>query len=469
MLQANRLLVALTVCLGLIAACTGGAEQGVEEPAVPSTDPPATTAPGTGGTDAGDDGTAPGPPSRSDEEVDERLAALGGTLAVGNGPELSIVRPDGEGELLLDGSASVVAAQPTWSHDGSVLAWSSLSVDRQAVLTQEFGSDGLPSGPPDLADAPGTPVFYLQWSEADDRLAYLRSAPAGVGVEAGLVDPGSPVDPLAQGAPFFIAWSPLPDRLLAHVGDATIDAFDSGDPEQGFRTVAPSGGGFSAPAWVDPGRALIVADGALSLLDVDTGSLQVIEPVGATVGFVLSPDRNLVAYQVDGAGEGLAVVGTVGEGVDPVQRPEGGLIVLDLTTRERRVVTPEAALAWEWSPDGSRLAWLSVRFEQRPAGQWHFWSADGSQPTTGRTPEFVPTRKYAQVYLPFFAQYAQSVTGWAPDSSAFAFAGAVGGLQGIWVQLVDEVAEPHRAASGDFVTWGSGEPLPASGGGASAA
>jgi TolB protein len=73
------------------------------------------------------------------------------------------------------------------------------------------------------------------------------------------------------------------------------------------------------------------------------------------------------------------------------------------------------------------------------------------------------------VYLPFFAQYTQSVTGWAPDSTAFAFAGGIDGVRGVWVQLLDEAVRPHRVALGDFVTWGPGEPLPAAGGGVSAA
>ncbi len=417
----------------------------------------------SGGQDDNSGGPDPITPSISDEELTERLADLGGRLAIGDGPAIAVARPDGARLDVLDGSESVVAGQPTWSHDGERLAWSSISPDRQLVQVQNFGDDGEPSGEPERANAEGPPAFYLQWTEDDQRLAYLRNAPGGSEVEVGVVDPGLPIEPLGRGAPFYISWSPGPDRLLGHVGSSSIDRYDpEADGDPGFVPVLPVSGGFSAPAWVDDQRALIVADDQLAYLDVERGGVEPIVDLGGPVRFVLSPDRTKVAYQVTGGEPGPSLI-TLDGSTSTIQNGRPGLVVLDLATLDQQVVTTELAAAWEWSPDSGLLAWLGVEVEnRRPVGRWNFWS-DGAGPPTERSPEFVITRKYGQVYLPFFAQYTQSVTGWSPDSSAFALAGTIDGEGGVWIQLVTETVEPRRVASGDFVTWGPGRPPPPDG------
>ena len=57
--------------------------------------------------------------------------------------------------------------------------------------------------------------------------------------------------------------------------------------------------------------------------------------------------------------------------------------------------------------------------------------------------------------VPFFDQYAQSMTLWSPDGSAFAFPGVVDGEDGIWVQELAG-ADPRRIAGGSWVAWSSG-------------
>lgn len=450
----------------MIVGCSGNSGDGdrAEPPTEDATDE---AAPDSGRADVSPDLEGPGP-QLSEDEVFERLAALGGQLAIGNGPEVLVARPDGLSLQVLDGSETVVAAQPTWSGDGTRLAWSSVSAQRQAVIIQDFDDDGLADGGGAVSSAEGLPIFYLQWSGDDGRLAYIRNAPTGGVVEVGTLEPGSPVQPRGEGAPFFISWSPGPDRILAHVGGRSIELFDSAGGAAGFDSVAAVDGGFSAPAWVDERTALIVADGALTLLDVETGEREALVEVDEPVQFVLSPDRQRVAYQSLAPIEPADPV--TAAGYRPAARSESApalaqsvapaLVVLDLDTRDRVAVTTERSLAWEWSPDGDKLAWLVfVGDADRPLGRWHFWSRTGA-PVAPRSSDFAITRKVGQAYLPFFAQYTQSVTGWSPDSSAFAFAGSVGGERGVWIQLVTERAAPVRVAPGDFVTWGDGPSPP---------
>ncbi len=405
-------------------------------------------------------------PTLSEAEAAERVSELGGQLAIGNGPELVIVRPDGGSPLVLDGSESIVASQPTWSRDGTRLAWSSVAADRQAVLVQDFNDEGLPDGDPLDGDASGPPVFYLQWSVDDDRLAYLRDAPEGGAVETGTLEPGASLEPQGQAAPLFVSWAPVADRLLAHVGDGTLGLLDQTKEPSGLRPLTTGGGGFSAPAWVDERTALVVLDGGLTLLDVETGDQRRVLELPPPVQFVLSPDRQRVAVQT--AGDRIIEASARTDLVD-----RSALVVIDLATGEQTVVTTERAVAWEWSPDSDKLAWLGLGTGAiQPAARWHFWSRSGS-PVAPNSVDFLIPRKVGQAYLPFFAQYAQSVTGWSPDSSAFAFAGSVqeldGFATGVWIQLVDETAPPLRISPGDFVTWGSGQTPPPSAGGSSAA
>ena len=78
---------------------------------------------GAGGSEDADDGRLRG------DALDERLAGLGGQLAIGNGPAMAVARPDGGAlQVLADGQET--AAQPTWSPDGASLAWSSTSPER---------------------------------------------------------------------------------------------------------------------------------------------------------------------------------------------------------------------------------------------------------------------------------------------------------------------------------------------------
>lgn len=411
--------------------------------------------------DSGPSDLGPENPSITERELTERLSQLPGTLAVGNGPELSVTRPDGAAELLLDGSESVLASQPTWSRDGTRLAWGSVSAERQAVLVQDFGEDGLPSGEALPSNAEGAPVFYLQWNGADERLVYIRNSSNRGLVEVGTVEPASPAVAAGEGAPFFISWGPETDRIVGHVNEQSIELYEVGDGETAeFAPVLENGGGFSAPAWADDARVLVVLDGQLQYLDVDTGETESIIEVPNAIRFVLSPDRTKIAYQTLGGSTGPELIST-----RAANTTDASLFVLDLATGDQTLVTEQLAVAWEWSPDNEKLAWLQASIiGGRPSGSWSFWSADGPLPSASG-PDFNLSGKYGRNYLPFFAQYAQSVTGWAPDSSAFAFAGRIGRDGGIWIQLVNETVGPRLVTSGDFVTWGASDvPLPPTGG-----
>jgi Tol biopolymer transport system component len=157
-------------------------------------------------------------------------------------------------------------------------------------------------------------------------------------------------------------------------------------------------------------------------------------PYDGLIAFVVSPDGERIAFQVLEPGSTLP------------------LSVIDVATGETVEITGSAIASFFWSPDGERLLYLDP--ESRDGEQlWFRWGVwDGT--SSFLTPRFVPSELIAVGYLQFFEQYAQSMSLWSPDSSAFAYPGMnEDGEEGIWIQS----ARPDRAAvlvaDGDFVAW----------------
>ena len=106
-------------------------------------------------------------------------------------------------------------------------------------------------------------------------------------------------------------------------------------------------------------------------------------------------------------------------------------------------VSPRRNIAWFWSPDGQRLLYSTVEaVDGVERLRWHTW--DGQETTSYRP--FSPTGLFGRDYLAYFDQFALSMSLWAPDSSAFAYAGG-SNLEdaGIWVQEV-EGGDPVRVS-----------------------
>ena len=418
------------------------------------------------------------------EAVQELLAELDGQLAIGNGPLVAVARPDGRRYVELDGGQTNLASQPTWSVAGDQLVWSSVSALAQQARVQTFDEEGVADGEPLVTSIPGQPVFYFQWRTDGDEILYLRNSGRRSSVEAGVLTPGGPARWLSDGNPFFVAWAPTEPIVAAHVGEERVALFDpagaapfgvpvdEGDEtdegDEGTATVPEpddevvgrdlaDGGGFSSPAWLDDRTVLAVVAAELSAIDIVTGEVDPLIDVGGPIRFVLSPDRSKVAFQV---AVDLAAEDDVLEvGWTPAQNrdPDPALVVVDIEDGDVEVVTERPVVAWEWSPDSSKLAWLEIdgAIAQR-RGRWRFWSADGPVVGDTRSPTLQLSIKEVVNYLPFFAQYSFSLQRWSPDSSAFALVGSVNGRNGVWIHLVDVPAAPTLVAPGDVVSWGFG-------------
>jgi hypothetical protein len=122
------------------------------------------------------------------------------------------------------------------------------------------------------------------------------------------------------------------------------------------------------------------------------------------------------------------------------------VVDVDSGTVER--VSDRPALAFFWNVDGDALLMLVASATGNRLVPVVWSDEDGSVEYA----EFAPSPSLTGELLPFFPQYAQSMTLWSPDSTAFAYPGEVGQERGVWVQSVGG-GEPVLVSDGSWVSW----------------
>jgi hypothetical protein len=125
------------------------------------------------------------------------------------------------------------------------------------------------------------------------------------------------------------------------------------------------------------------------------------------------------------------------------------LVVVDSQEGNFVEVESATAIAFSWDPSGQRLLILEVT----DAGgfRWRVW--EGGQSTVFT--DFLPAPGFLRDLVPFFDQYAQSMTLWSPGGTAFVYPGSVAGVEGIWLQDL-EGSDPVRVSGGTWVAWSNG-------------
>lgn len=291
--------------------------------------------------------------------------------------------------------------------------------------------------------------FYYYWDPLGRAVAFLGSAPGG-NVDLGVLN--EEPNMLGRGQPFYFAWSPDGTDLLTHTDLDTVALL----PIDGTaRTVLErTDARFQAPQWSADGEYLIYATGSpppsggtrVGAMQTNAQEIVVATPQGEIVQridtfagvatFELSPDGTRVAHS---------------DTLDRTTFNFGPLIVTDLASGDSTTVSSEAVLAFQWSPTGDSLLYLtSEPGIDHPGFRWATWDGE----TSTEYVRVTPTAVFATAYLPFWDQYARSHTLWSPDGSAFVYSGLDDqGESTIWVQRVGEEFEPRRVAAGDVAFW----------------
>ena len=323
--------------------------------------------------------------------------------------------------------------QPVWSQDRELLAFAWTGSQPAVAVAR------LNDGAVFTADTDTFP-FYFSWS-ARNELGLLRSGNEGLNLETvSLRGDGLGTTTLVEaGQPLYYSWSPDGSEIAAHIG---VDRLVISDRSQ-TEPLSVSPGGFATPAWTERG-IYAVSDPpdrqSLILIDGD-GSATSIATVGRTTNLTTNRTGSLVALQTLAPQQQFQSAS-----FQQVPRiPTNRLVVLDTATGDTAAVTDTPVLAFFWSPANDRLLVLDV--VDGPMARWRVWS-DGSIAELVR---FDFESSFFTQLVPFFDQYAQSVSLWSPSGDAIAFPGSVDGRPGIWVQEID--GDPTWISEGSWVSW----------------
>ena len=403
------------------------------------------------------------------------LAAASPRLAyVGTDGDLFTVRADGSDRRrltrrggTLDDDTRSVHFWPSWSPDGRTIAAARTDVEERSLVGAGLYAFAAAGGAERrLYAQAGTFPIYWSWAPDGRALALLSTAPDGNGVILRLASPsaftatGPPpigADPVENAAaprtllaayPIYFAWSPESTTLVAHVGgdgsrggtvglfEIPIDGGASGEFNLGLE---PSQ--YRAPAVSRDGRTVVTAGGnrggdVVVALQAGVPEPRALIELDGPAAFVLSPrgDRLAVSRTYPGSGRG--------EGID----------VVDLASGRVERWTSEELLAFSWSPDGQRLAWLGVNRDEGVLA----WNVAAGPAAARRLTSFVPSDQL-DATLGFFDQYEKSHGSWSADSRYLAFAGWLGRPDGdparVWIAPVDGSTAPRAVAEGLFAVW----------------
>ncbi len=167
---------------------------------------------------------------------------------------------------------------------------------------------------------------------------------------------------------------------------------------------------FKTPAWSPDGKHLAYvenyhAESNIVVADADASHPRSVVslPVGEN-SFVWAPDSEHLAYAT---------------AITPQDPTYSGIKLVDIATANSKWLTKDAVAAFFFAPDSRHVAFIGVP-EEKPYYSWSVVDVKtGAQKALGN---FLATPDESTAYR-YFDQLAVSHTIWAPDSSAFVYAG----------------------------------------------
>ena len=357
--------------------------------------------------------------------------ALPPILVMNNDNALTAISTTGEPVELVAADPDRVVSQATWGPDGRLAVWTEIDTAAGEGVIAMGDSQGQRR-----IDGGTIPYFYA-WSPDGSHVAYLGNAPDGTGVALGIVDVVEGTAGLVDsGAPYYLDWAPDSSRMAIHV-DTTFLGFV--DLEGNRTTLSTAPGRFQAPEFLDDGRLLVAIGG-------DVQGVAISESAGEPV--LIAPTEGGTFFAASSNGDTLAYTDTADA---PIM---GSLAVLPLgkggVPGDSQTVSEDAVVAFEWSPSGGKLLFLTVN-EQGTALIPQVWE-DGSAEVYD---ELVPTQEMISQYLPFWDQYSRVLTLWAPDGASFVLPVDAENGGSIVVYDVDSGATT-RVSGGRFASWAPG-------------
>ena len=335
-------------------------------------------------------------------------------------------QPDGRGERRVSAESGYFT-WPTWAPDGRSMVYSGVveNADGRPVTTLFLYESDTGESRALYESAPGFAglladgvVHYPLWSPDGGRLAFI-AATQERGLTLFMDDPWNDEEPeyILDRGPLWMSWSLDSAKLAVHRGEDhfVVGAEDAGQVSRAsFRSNA-----YRVPGWtpgLDEFNAVKglggPAFGLYSAPASGVGSERLLTGVGANAAFLWAAD-----------GSGLAVADDVrpilyGNTVLFVYRQ---LRVLDSANFEVKAEVEENVVAYFWSPDSSRIAYVTL---VGPSGGLRWSVLDVATGASSPLAEFLPSPDQLTMFQ-FFDQYAYSHRLWSPDSRYLLFAGTL--------------------------------------------
>ena len=358
---------------------------------------------------------------------------------------------------------AVVYAAPTWSPDGSLIAFARISVNKEAALTDaslytvEINGKRLSH----LLSGTRLQPFYIFWSPDSRRVSLLSQVRGENALEMGIATANADGDyrSLDGGAPYYWDWLADGRTLVVHVNGGTNAKGSERlsvlkvDTESARSDVKVDGGFFQAPNISPDGRSFVYASSS------ESGFTLHLRALDGSADRDIANGKGGTFFSMSGNGKRLAYLDAAA--MQPF--PLGRLTIVDLTGRVKaRTLSDAPVLGFFWAPDGRTLAYVVP--ELNGADDRQFLQSDsvpylrlmGCDTTSGRTwtiARFPPSRGMFSV-LPYFDQFQRSATIWSPDSRLILFTALTAdGSSGLFVARADHTLTPRLLGSGDYAFW----------------
>lgn len=384
--------------------------------------------------------------------------------------------------LTTDGGSEHAYSYPTWAPDSHRLAFVGYTFENSspkegALFTIAPTGENLT---PIYKTQQNFP-FYLYWSPDSQVVSFLaNNASQNIALNIARSDQPDSNQEVDSGAPFYWAWSPDSSQMFTHVGgtrsdnaEARLALLASAAPNTKLSLDAAPGE-FQAPQWAQNGMILYsTQDGSaqtIALSDAAGTTTKNLVTYPGRASFALSPDGKQMAYILTEARMRLPHLGPVS--------------VIDANGENERVIFKAPALAFFWSPDSTKLAYLTFtlgddqfnfdfhaapsiaslepekffrRTELDQGGDtpiqlhWRVW--DRATETSRTIASFEPTGSFIDM-IPFFDQYANSSTFWSPDSQSLVYTSNETDSRGS-VFIADAVGNnpPRKIGDGVIAYW----------------
>jgi len=308
-------------------------------------------------------------------------------------------------------------------------------------------------------------ITYIDWSPDSGQIAFLARHRARGTTSLNLMDvrANTRARRLWEGPAVFWHWHPDGRTLLARLGSARGNAdrlmLVDADSDQITR-LSSNRLAFQTPHFSPDGGYMLLTEPLkddrhrLVLADRNGKSVRTLVEFEGRISFAWSPAGAKVAWVVQSDAELLG----------------GPLVVMDVNSGSRRVISNKPVVAFFWSPDGQRIASFSQAsatdispqfkgFDFTPPLEIPYMLLETINPEDGNARGlfyFAPTREFQQLAAEF-DRFSRAVTLWSPDSRKLVFTLTFGDVNGLRNFVIETEASgsinPRVIGNGALAFW----------------